>query len=266
MQRKREFMSNEVWDVILNCYIVPYMSVGASEERPATFIGHKDGEPLLNKKLPDRLRSLPRGIKIDIYSHGLMLPKLRAQGRDFMEFLASLPNKVRYMMSYHPVNGDGSKNDYSDTVQYLRSILCDPPKNVEFIAVSHRSRWVTEETQEQFKWWFSGLPITVHCNTDINPWTGRIAEATCKYHGCPYADFGHWFFGVSGNVIACCLDLEEDIVLGNVLTNEPDAMFKMTSDFYEDQRRRYEAKERPKYRVCNDCFGVKELVQLEVRS
>lgn len=266
MQRERKFMSDEVWDAILSLYIVPFRQVNAFTT--PTFIGHKDGEPLLNKRLPERLRDIARvapDMNIDIYSHGLMLPKWQQRGQDFIEFLASLPNHVRYLMSYHPRNHDDSVNDYSDTVKYLSKVLLDPPRNVEFITVSHKSRWVSEAAQESWRLAWVGLPITVHCNASLNPWTGLIQEeGTTRFNGCPYADFGHWFFGATGNVIACCLDLEEEIVLGNVLEDRPADIFNKTEDFYKEQHRILEAKELHPRGVCRDCFGQKrdELVQL----
>lgn len=274
MERARAFMSDEVFEAVLNLYIVPYKHINAF--CPPTFIGHKDGEPLLNKQLPRRLRQLADAapdMKIDIYSHGLMLPKWRDRGQDFFEFLATLPNRVRYMMSYHPFNHDYSKNDYTATVAYLRGVLHNPPPNVEFITVSHKSKWVSDADQIAWRTRWEGLPITVHSNCSINPWTGRMEDiATCHYSGCPYADFGHWFFGVTGNVIACCLDLEEEIVLGNVLNDEPAAMFARTEAFYTEQRRILEAKERHPRGVCSNCFGQDradvdhlELVPLGVR-
>lgn len=266
MQRERKFMSDEVWETILYRYIVPFRH--ANSFCPPTFIGHKDGEPLLNKRLPDRLRSLASAVPdmhIDIYSHGLMLPKWRDRGQDFIEFLASLPNRVRYMMSYHPRNHDDSINDYSATVMYLQQVLRNPPRNVEFITVSHKSKWVSEADQMCWAATWASLPITVHKNCSINPWTGRMEEiATCAYNGCPYADFGHWFIGVSGNIIACCLDLEEEIVLGNVLVDDPFTMYDRTADFYHRQRVILESKERVDHQVCSNCFGQKrtDLVQL----
>jgi Iron-sulfur cluster-binding domain len=273
MERKREFMANDVWECILNQYIVPYKNVNSHS--PPTFIGHKDGESLLNKRLPERLLDVARAapdMTIDIYSHGLMLPVWRNRGQDFIDFLGSLPNRVRYMMSYHPRNHDSSVNDYTETIKYLAHILLDPPPNVEFITVSHKSKWVSEEMQEAWRLTWVGLPITVHCNCAINPWTGRMKEqATVEYHGCPYADFGHWFFGVTGNVIACCLDLEEEIVLGNVLKDSPVEMFARTEQFYADQRRIQENKLPVDHQVCADCFGQVRvpasapMVQLGVR-
>lgn len=270
MQRQRAFMNDEVWETILNRYIVSFRD--RNSYCPPTFIPHKDGEPLLNKHLPDRLRDVARAapdMKIDIYSHGLMLPKLAAQGRDFMEFLGSLPNKVRYLMSHHPVNHDYTLNDYVPVVRYLSSVLRNPPPNVEFITVTHKSRWVSEETQQAWVKVWEGLPITVHCNAALNPWTGLIQEeGTTQFHGCPYGDFGHWFFGVTGNVIACCLDLEEEIVLGNVLRDDPQEMFERTAAFYAEQRRLLEAGDLHPRGVCRNCFGQRredapvELIQL----
>lgn len=264
MERGRSFMGDEVWRTILHEYIVPYRHTNA--HCPPTFIGHKDGEPLLNKRFPDRLLDLSRAapdMKIDIYSHGLMLPKLAQQGRDFFEFLATLPNQVRYMMSFHPHNHDGSANNYSATMVYLKEVLRAPPPNVEFITVSHRSKWVTPAMQESWRQWWEGSPITVHSNCSLNPWTGRIEEeGTTRFNGCPYADFGHWFFGVTGNVIACCLDLEEEIVLGNVLEETPAELFNRTDVFYAAQRSAQQSGARPLNDVCADCYGFKRQPQL----
>lgn len=268
MQRKREYMSDEVWETLLHKYVVPYKHINSFS--PPTFIPHKDGEPLLNKKLPERLRDVGRvapDMAIDIYSHGLMLPKWRDRGQDFMEFLATLPNRVRYMMSYHPRNHDHSVNDYTPVIRYLAEILQSPPPNVEFITVSHKSPWVTEEMQDKWVQTWKGWPITVHKNCSINPWTGRMEDiATCKYNGCPYSDFGHWFFGASGNVIACCLDLEEEIVLGNVLRDSPEAMFARTTEFYAEQRRILDTRAKVTHQVCANCFGQRrepaDLLQL----
>lgn len=272
MQRKRNFMNDEVWQQILHKYIVPYRHVNCFS--PPTFIPHKDGEGLLNKSLPARLRDVADVVpdmKIDIYSHGLMLPHWADRKQDFIDFLATLPNNVRYMMSYHPRNHDNSHNDYAPVVGYLSRKLLNPPPNVEFISVSHKSPWVTEEMQEAWRSVWVGLPITIHKNCSINPWTGRMEDiATCAYNGCPYSDFGHWFFGATGNVIACCLDLEEEIILGNVLTDDPQAMFEKTNEFYAEQRRILAAREKHPHGVCRNCFGQKRdpappaLVQLGV--
>lgn len=259
MKRNRAFMNDEVFDAILHKYVVPYKDVNSF--CPPTFIGHKDGEPLLNKAFPDRLRALANvapDMKIDIYSHGLMLPKWNKRGQDFFEFLATLPNQVRYMMSFHPYNHDNTGNNYSATIEYLQGVLKNPPRNVEFITVSHKSKWVSDAEQESWRKTWEGYPITVHANCSINPWTGLMEDvATCSYNGCPYSDFGHFFFGATGNVIACCMDLEEEIIFGNVMTHNPDEMFAKVDAFYAEQRRILESKELHPRGVCRNCFGQK---------
>jgi sulfatase maturation enzyme AslB (radical SAM superfamily) len=260
MARRREFMSNDVWDAILYLYIVPYRRANiAGTLCPPTFIGHKDDEPLIDRKFPARLRDISNytpDMKIDIYSNGVLLPAWAERGQDFIQFLSTLSSRVRFMMSYHPRNHDGSANDYGPVVKYLSEVLLDPPPNVEFITVSHKSRWVSPEMQEGWRRTWAGLPITVHSNCSINPWTGLMEDqATCHYDGCPYADFGHWFFGATGNIIACCLDLEEEIVLGNVLRDDPVEMFANTEAFYAEQRRIREVREQHPLGVCRNCFG-----------
>lgn len=255
MERKREFMSDEVWETILNDYVVPYKNMNRS--CTPTVILHKDSEPLIDKKLSSKLcgiAQLAPDMNIDIYSNGVLLPKWRDRGHDFFDILASLPNRVRYLMSYHPVNHDGSINDYNETVLYLKSVLRDPPRNVEFITTSHRSKHVSAEVQESWRLLWHGLPITVHSNCTINPWTGRITEeeGLAKFNGCPYGDFGHMFFGCTGNVIACCLDLEEEIVFGNVLKDKPSEVVAKLDAFYADQRAG-----NWKHQVCADCYGQK---------
>ncbi len=266
MKRKRQFMSDEVWQTILHDYIVPYKDVNSF--CPPTFIGHKDSEPLIDRKLPSRLINLSAvcpNMKIDIYSNGVLLPAWAKRGEDFIQFLATLPNRVRYMMSFHPYNHDGSVNNYEATMVYMREVLRNPPPNIEFITVSHRSKYVSEATQESWTRYWQGYPITVHNNCSINPWTGLIEDqATCHYNGCPYADFGHFFFGVTGNIIACCLDLEEEIILGNVMTDDPATMFAKTDAFYRRQRETLATHSLPEHQVCYNCYGHKrnDLVQL----
>jgi hypothetical protein len=86
--------------------------------------------------------------------------------------------------------------------------------------------------------------------------------ATCHFGECPYDDFGHWFFGVTGNVVACCLDLEEEIVLGNVLHNTARDLFVRTEAFYAEQRRILEAKERHPLNTCRNCFNQPRDIEL----
>ncbi len=272
-------MKREVWDTILHKYVVPYKNHNQHNDCPPTIIPHKDGEPLLNKQLPTLLRSIADAdptFKIDIYSHGLLLPKWAERGEDFIDFLGSLPNRSRLLLSFHFVNVDGSVNDYTKTTQYLRDLYSSSrqPPNVEFIMVSHLIRPMTRETLESWKdtWrpYIDAGRVQVHANASINPWTGRISEeGTVEFNGCPYGDFGHTFFGVTGNVIACCMDLEEEITFGNVMRDDPAVMMAKLAEFYAEQQRIQREKTGLKHGVCANCFGLprpENLVQLGMKA
>lgn len=270
-------MTREVFDTILHKYVVPYKDV--NRFCPPTVIPHKDGESTLHKEYDAFIKSVSdadSSLKIDIYTHGLTLPKKPG----FLEFLGSLPSQLRMLMSFHFFNGDGSANDYTATEALVRKYLDENrwPSNVELILTSHLIRPMTVERLAEWKatWqcYIDTRQISaVHANVSINPWTGRIKEeGTVQFNGCPYADFGHYFFGVTGNIIACCLDLEEEIILGNVLKDDPAEMFKKTEAFYAEQRRIQTEKLRVNYPVCSNCYNQKredissELVQLGTMS
>ena len=269
MERGKQFMTDEVWQKILHGYIVPYKDLNRNAGHNPTFLGHNMTEPLIDRKLQARLKDVSNAcpeMNIDVYSNGVLLPSWAARGQDFFAFLGSLPNRCRYLMSFHPYNDDGSENNYTETILYMREVLRNPPPNVEFITVSHKSTHVSDAIQQWWKDQWAGLPITVHCNASLNAWTGRITEpGTVEFHGCPYGDFGHLFIGVTGNIISCCMDLEEEIVHGNVMVDEPAAMIAKLDAFYAEQRRIQQERTGLIHGVCANCFGLPkpaELVQL----
>lgn len=268
MERKRQFMDREVFSTILHKYIVPYQHVNTPKDGRPTFIGHKDGETLLNKQYPEMLKEVSNavgsGMNIDVYTHGLLLPKWRERGHDFIDFLGSLPNRCRLLVSFHFNNIEGTVNDYTETTAYLKDAIQTRPPNVEIILVSHLVSPMTKETLNDWReTWRPEIDrgIAVHANASINPWTGRIEDPNCShFNGCPYGDFGHWFFGVTGNLIACCMDLEEEITFGNVMFDDPAEMFEKVKAFYAAQTRR-----EVQFDVCANCFGLEpfpKLVQL----
>ena len=89
-------------------------------------------------------------------------------------------------------------------------------------------------------------------------------QATCAYDGCPYADFGHLFIGVTGNIIACCLDLEEEIIFGNVMKDDPAEIMDKVGEFYENQAKIKAGLMPLVHQVCANCFGKErtDLIQI----
>lgn len=242
-------MSIDLWNFIFDKYVIPYNNINSNLNRP-TLIPHKDSDPILFKHFMEcvsRIREIPQ-MALDIYTQGLLLKQ------PHIDFFASLPNPVRLMITFHFYNHDGSENDYTKTSQFLRSIIADKPRNVEITFVAHKSRLITMDRLQAWKDSWGDIAVI---NTHINPWTGLINEPGAKTHGhCPYDSFDHIFFGVTGNIIACCMDLEEQIVFGNVMTDEPAEMIEKLRLFYEAQRREMQ------HPLCSNCFGKENLVQL----
>ena len=252
MKRERKFMTLDIWQTILRDYVVPYKSLNA-HLNPPTLIPHKDGEPLLNKQLPTFLKLASEAapdIHIDVYTHGLLLKQ------EFVDFLGTLPNRCRLLVSFHFHNHDGTTNDYTQTTAVLRAALPTWPRNVELILASHLVQPMTRERLEEWKASWADVEragkATVHANTSINPWTGLIDDPNCsRFTGCPYERFDHIFFGATGNIVACCMDLEEEIVFGNVMKDDPAAMVEAVRQFYA----RHWGKDRP-HDLCRDCYGL----------
>jgi hypothetical protein len=280
MERKGGFMRREVFDAILHKYVIPYKNYDSSayfnsrNTCPPTVILHKDGESTLHKEYDEFIKAVSDAdpsLKIDIYTHGLTLPKKPG----FLDFLGSLPSRLRMLVSFHFYNGDGSANDYAATDALIRNRLDEGrwPPNVELILASHLVRPMTIERLNEWRstWQkYIDQGLAVHANVGLNPWTGRIKEpGTVEFNGCPYGDFGHAFFGVTGNIIACCLDLEEEIIFGNVMTDDSATMIAKLDAFYAEQRRIAAERTGLVHGVCANCFGLpkpEELVQLGVMT
>jgi radical SAM protein with 4Fe4S-binding SPASM domain len=91
----------------------------------------------------------------------------------------------------------------------------------------------------------------IHVNACINPWTGLVKQEVGMAHfdACPYADGQHFFIGNTGNIIACCMDLEEEIQFGNVMIDSYKAVTTKRNAFYERQ-----IKGEIQYDVCHRCL------------
>ncbi len=227
MKRSRDIMSKEVFDKVLDY---------SKEDVPGTMILQKDGEPLLHPNIKGYMLLMDSAIqtKFDIYTNGLLLTA------EFVNFLGGLKNKTRILISYHFYNANGSRNDYSRVDGEIISSLNLCHTNVEFVITTHVTDFTNESELLQWKnTWFDvakkyRMFTAVHVNSHVNPWAGLVKQKnTIHFDGCPYADFGHFFIGVTGNVIPCCMDLEEEIVFGNILEDPKEAIMKKAKDFYK---------------------------------
>ena len=234
MQRERGFISNEVFLKVLNDYIIPLRG-----EQP-TVILHKDGEPLLHNNIRFFIREIEKyrtDIKLDIYTNGVLL------NDDFVAFLSTVKNPVWILVSFHFIDYLGRMINSTDSLHWrLKQMMDDAGKNITFVVVTHEhdyiqkdflDRWLTEWLEHKSK--TTAKIDGVFVNPSINPWGGLIEDShNSSFTSCPYADGEHLFIGYTGNVIPCCIDLEEDAIIGNVFVDDVSTIMSRRSEFYSD--------------------------------
>jgi len=180
---------------------------------------------------------LTTSAKVDIYTNGKLLRK------ELIGFLGSFHNRFSILVSFHLYNYDGKKNDYEEIGERLLECLSVGATNVEFILATHSTDLTSEEELTEWKkYWEEKQKLFprltgVHVNTAINPWTGLIEQKnTITFPACPYADGEHLFVGVTGNIIPCCMDLEEEVIFGNVADDNLSKVMIERDRFYKDLR------------------------------
>jgi MoaA/NifB/PqqE/SkfB family radical SAM enzyme len=220
-----------------------------------TIIPHKDGEPFLCPSFREYFARLTKctKAKFNVYTNGhLLTPEL-------VEFMSKEigEGEVWILVSFHHFKYDGTNYGLSKVEQNLKSCLDLQLENVRFVITTHKLDLTDDMWSRDFyaKWMNVKLErpklYDVHVNTKIDHWAGRIHQR----HGakelivCPYLDRSHLFVGVTGNVIPCCMDLEEEIIFGNVLVDDLEDIMIKRSAFFD----LHDRKEFP-HSLCEKCL------------
>ena len=263
MKRKLEHMESDVFNKIMS--IIEPM-------KPTTVIVHKDGEPLMHPKFVDMFRTICATVpysKIDIYTNAYFLkPKL------FEELMkAKVNNKVWFLMTIHGHDYRGEPYDLrkpgENILACLDLIRAKKWKNVEFVITSHKTDYVSQQNMKMYYDYWTAVKANnrplrdVHANADINPWGQRIKmkEGMVHFEACPYGDGAHFFIGVTGNGLPCCMDLDEEIVFGNIMTDDLNEIEAKRQDFYETMRINKERK----YKLCQKCLSSEPMEKTTTR-
>lgn len=238
MQRLRQWMTMDVLETIFAKILHSYEF--------DTIIPHKDGESLLYPHIKPAIQAMSnchKG-KFCIYTNGTHFTK------DFYDFIRTLPNKFEVLMSFHQIGFTGKKwnqADCEETKDYstekagneLMACLREPADNVEFIMSSHLTPYVDRAKMEDWLSHWNGVKAQypkltgVHLNPHINSWGGHMKElGTVGFEACPYGDAQHMFIGVTGSVLPCCIDLNEDLVIADLMTDSVDEILVRREDFY----------------------------------
>lgn len=246
MIRPRFHMGDEVFAKTVELFV---------KDMPVdTVITHKDGEPLLHPKFVEYMRILSEvtDAKIDVYTNGLLFTP------ELFTALGELKNQFSFLVTYHFYDVGGGLVKYSNVDDMLMYALKLNKPNLNFTLVTHvvdfadinnlndwRDSWLIKKKE------FPHLK-DVHVNTAINHWAGRIRQkGNVEFQACPYGDGAHVFVGVTGNIIPCCMDLDEELsTFGNVMDQDFSVNVSRAylADFYHKLNHRLAYRE-----LCRKC-------------
>lgn len=247
LKRKKESMKLETFEKILEVFGGNTKAVGLS----------KDGEPLLHPDFNlfiDKLTAVHRGM-IDIYTNGILLTE------DKVDKLGSVPNVIRVLVTEHHYGRQGSQRKLAErTRDNLLKALKKGYDNLQFHITLHCPPKCSDGPVDEGTWeaYWKGIKansqnlMSVNLNKNINPWLGFVELSDRpKSSMCPYAISPNeqLFFGVTGNALACCVDLNEELVLGNILTHTGDEL-RSNVDAVRERLRNKDMKD---LAPCNRC-------------
>lgn len=252
MERKLAHMSEEVLEKLLSLIDL----YDAEEEKLTTIILHKDGEPLMCPSFKEYFARIAERTqaKLDLYTNGiLMTPDIVQSMSD-----SARKNKIWILVSFHNFKYDGTRYDLSRIERNLKACLDLGLPNIEFIISMHKLDQTDEAWTRDFYAKWTNISFerknlkAIHVNTCINHWAGRVQQQQemARYPVCPYMDSAHMFIGVTGNVMPCCMDMEEEIVFGNLLEDDLSNILSVRENFYKQHNER----EIP-HPLCSKCLS-----------
>ena len=226
---------------------------------PQTVILHKDGEPLMCPNFKDYFRRIVEvtGNKIDLYTNGILLTP------DIIKHMSVVNNgnKIWILVSFHrhgyTKSGEIVYYDMEESERNLRACVELNEPNIEFIVTTHKTDLADDKGSHEFyvKWVNVSIQHpnlkAVHVNACINHWAGRVTQQKemAHFYACPYADSMHFFVGITGNVIPCCVDMEEEIVFGNILSDPIEEIMSKREVFYKNITRK-----EAEHQLCQRCL------------
>lgn len=226
MKRLVRNMTDKIFDKVLSTFV---------KDKDLVCIElHKDGEPLLFKKLQKYISKIVSINKcsVGIYTNGLLLTN------DFIDFLGAQPNPMRLLVSFHLYNHNGVKNDYKNVYEAMLYAARKHYTNIELVAVTHKTKLVSQAELDEWQsfWTQNGVEKNINgifVNDKINKWAGLIPEGNTQYPYCSYLDVDVCVVGNTGNILPCCTDLEEEIVFGNIMTDNISTIMQKRTEFYD---------------------------------
>ncbi len=218
-----------------------------------TLILNKDGEPLLHPKFLSELDIISKNYsgKLDIYTNGTYLTE------DKVDALGSLKNEVHLLITEHWNRRGNTKPSIEHTRANAIMAIEKAYPNIKIHLTMHHveenfsekeQEW-KREMEERKKRYPNIINITV--NTVINRWLGwNNMPGVVPFHSCPFLEENTVFFGVTGNMVPCCIDLNEEMILGNINTHSKEVLMINRNEVFSKLRQARHMELIP----CNRCI------------
>ena len=239
LTRAKEFISYETFHKAVDTFI----------EETTTLILSKDGEPLMHPDFGDLFSYVVGKYagKIDIYTNGVFLTN------DILDILGSVPNNISIFVTDHTVSREGTQ-DSTKTLANFTNAVDREYTNISLNLTKHAFNGQTKEDANWLRTWNvykhdHPNVAAIHLNQHKNSWAGFVG--TEKYNSCPFIEYEFVGVGITGNVTMCCLDLNEELVAGNILTDTKEDILSSRHNY----KQLIIAKDITTLNPCKRCIG-----------
>lgn len=239
LSREKSYMPLDIFSKALDVFL----------ETITTLILSKDGEPLLHPKFDEILKIISEKYKgkIDIYTNGVYLDSSK------IDALSKMPNEIHMFVTNHTLGRNGLQDSNKTLTNFKNAVEKNPP-NIKFYLTKHSFYgeniedipWVA--TWNNYKNEHPNI-LAVHLNKNKNGWVGFIDAKKNSY--CSFMEYEFIGIGITGNVLMCCSDLNEELTVGNIMTDTKQNILRQWNEY----RDRITNKNISNLSPCNRCLS-----------
>ncbi|MGB9911206.1 MAG: radical SAM/SPASM domain-containing protein [Microgenomates group bacterium] len=221
MKRKKEIMKDSIFLKILE-------KIKKEKINPQVFIINGFGEPLTDKKIFERIKTLKNffpNIPVKFYSNFNL-----ANDYIIREIFESKVDEIN--ISFNGLNKKSYTQtmglNYLKTIKNLKKLIAEKRKRrsqIPVIRISMTLVKTNEGEERKFIEKWERLVDSVSVNR-VHNYGGAVEDVSgsykINYNKTPYPCKYIWntiVFGVKGDIFLCCLDYEGKYVFGNILKN-----------------------------------------------
>ena len=202
LNRKPEYMKLEIFKKIYDIFKSDIRGI----------IINKDGEPFLHNNIKEIIEYIEPNKIIRIPTNGVFM------NNDIVDFLISRQNKIKLVLTEHILGRKPQEEIVIKTSRKNAEYLINKRKNNITIQIIKNYINGKDNQEKDFINFYTNLGIKPKINKDIDMWCDSIHfNNNQKRKKCRSGHKQVLMIGVTGNMLLCCNDLNEEYIIGNVL-------------------------------------------------